>query len=499
MATLALAGASVGEFDGLRKRQNATISPGLRTTHTISSYADSSLGTTTILLGGTLSLGADSTWHSKSWHMHNALLLFVDWVNFVKGGVRLSATDRRMIEILSADDVSEPDNVRSLYSALVAGRIGGRAPDFLLGPYSSALTAIAADVADRNGALLMATAASTTSIFENRNLTFGMSNPADTYLHASVTMLHRLGVKSVSFIFEDAPATKDWCKGAATKAQALNLTVAARIQISQTLNATEISSALETLTTASADAVIGCTQNLDVCVNFVQQAAANSKLKFYTKALLLTACVTDPRFSEQLSSLAWHVMGTSPWSELDSIPDDMAGWSPADFARRYQSAFGQIPPYQSAAAFAGASLLVNAIETVGSLDPKLVASELTRTRIRTVYGDTVFDQNRQILLSFVTLQHSPPGNLSVVTAATALFPMPSWAERECGFVKRCETGGCRSDGTCKITKCEVGTVAFVNSAGQYDCRPCNAGSYSAGGTASACTICSPGRHATLEC
>ena len=418
-------------------------------------------------------------------------------MNFVKGGVRLSATDKRSLEILSVDDSSRPDRVESLYGALVSGRIGGRAPDFLLGPYSSGLTQIAAKVAHANGALLMAPGASATSIFENRTLTFGMLSPADTYLHASVVLLHQLGVKSISFIFEDAAATKDWCKGAATKALGLNLTVAVHIQISQILNTTQISSALANLTATSADAVIGCTQNYDVCASFLKQAAANSKLKFYAKALLFTTCVSDPRFPKELSNLAWHVMGASPWSELDRQPDDMTGWSPSDFARRYQSAFGQIPPYQGVAAFAGASLLVDAIEKVGSLDPKLVANELKKMRLRTVYGNIAFDKNRQNVLPFVTIQHAPPGNLSVVTAATALFPMPSWAERECEFVERCETGGCRSDGTCKTTKCEVGHVAIVDVVGKYDCKPCEAGSYSAGGTASACTMCLPGSSSRL--
>jgi ABC-type branched-subunit amino acid transport system substrate-binding protein len=458
--------------------------------------------------------------------MHNALFLLADWVNFVRGGVRLSATDQRRLEILSVDDASKNENVEAIYKALVAGRVGGRAPDFLLGPYSSGLTEVAAKIANQNGALLMAPGASATSIFKNRTLSFGMLdpadapsfsrcpsvhgfmgfglgmfNPAETYLHASVSLLHQLGVKSIAFLFEDATATKDWCKGAVTKAQALNMTIAVRIQVSQKLNVTQISSALENFTAASPDAVVGCTQNFDVCANFLRQAATNSDLKFYARAMLFTTCVSDPRFPKELSSLAWHVLGASPWSELDPKPDEQTGWSPADFARRYASAFGQTPPYQGVAAFAGGLLLVNAIEKCGSLDPKLVANELKRTRLRTVYGDIAFDQNRQNVLPFVTVQYAPSGNQSVVTAGTVLFPMPSWAARDCEFNKRCEDrGGCRSDGTCKSAVCKGGYFKLRDSDGD-SCRNCSKGYMSPGGTASACTMCPPGapRCASIPC
>jgi ABC-type branched-subunit amino acid transport system substrate-binding protein len=52
--------------------------------------------------------------------------------------------------------------------------------DFVLGPYSSGLTELAARVTNAQGKLLMAPAASATSVFTNRSLAFGMPSPAET-------------------------------------------------------------------------------------------------------------------------------------------------------------------------------------------------------------------------------------------------------------------------------------------------------------------------------
>ncbi len=36
----------------------------------------------------------------------------------------------------------------------------------------------------------------------------------------------------------------------------------------------------------------------------------------------------------ELAATAAYVLGTVPWSEYDTEPDQIMGWSPADFAAR---------------------------------------------------------------------------------------------------------------------------------------------------------------------
>ena len=320
--------------------------------------------------------------------MQNALSMLVEWVNTVRGGIRLStdanATARRLLQIITVDDGSLDANIAPITKGLIDGSllgpIGacgsvGAGVDFVLGPYSSGLTELAAKAADAQGKLLMAAGASTTSVFVNRSLAFGMLPPAATYMHAGIELLYALNVRSIALLFEDASATKDWCKGAAAKAAQLNMTVVDSVQISQKLNRTEIANALARFQAAGTelsfwsvviganpigttlvrhagpDVVVGCTY-FEACAEFLTQA---SVALFTVKATLLTTCVTDARFLTELAAKAAYVLGVSPWSEYDTQPDQLmgSGWSPADFAQKYEARFNQIPPYQAVAAFAG--------------------------------------------------------------------------------------------------------------------------------------------------
>ena len=67
-----------------------------------------------------------------------------------------------------------------LCSGLLDGRGMDRPIDFLIGPYSSALSEACSKVANKRGALLMAPGGATTSIFKGRPLSFGMFNPSQT-------------------------------------------------------------------------------------------------------------------------------------------------------------------------------------------------------------------------------------------------------------------------------------------------------------------------------
>ena len=297
--------------------------------------------------------------------MHNAFAMLVEWVNTKRGGIRLSmdgnSTEKRSLQIITVDDGSLDENIVPITQGLIDGALlapvgacsaaGG--VDFILGPYSSGLTELAAKVTNAQGKLLIAAGASATSVFVNRSLSFGLLPPAATYLHAGIELLHALNIRSIALLFEDAAATKDWCKGASAKAKQLNITVVESVQVSQNLNQTEVTNVLARFQAAGPDAVVGCTY-FDVCAEFLTQANTS---QFSMQAVLFTTCVTDTRFVTRLATNAAYVLGTAPWSDYDAEPDHMMDWSPADFARNYVDRFMEIPPYQAVAAFAGGPLM----------------------------------------------------------------------------------------------------------------------------------------------
>ena len=167
--------------------------------------------------------------------------------------------------------------------------------------------------------------------------------------------------------------------------------------------------------------------------------------------MIFALCVTEPRFAELPKFQTAYVLGATPWSDKDNQTDDV-GWSPAYFAAKYQGVFGKVPPYQAVAAFAAGLLLAKAIEAAGSLEPQRVAAQLVGVRTRTVYGNVSFNANRQNNAPFLTIQMSPTMQQVVVTAKTAIIPMPSWRQRQCEVANPCASG---CNPTLNLTSMEI--------------------------------------------
>jgi branched-chain amino acid transport system substrate-binding protein len=433
-----------------------------------------------------------SKWYSLSRHMQNSLSLLAAWVNIEHGGIRISSSDRRQLRIVTVDDSSNPTNVKAITTALLDGRMLGHPVDFLLGPYSSGLTEAAAQIASKQSALLIAPAAAETSVYVNRSLVLGMQNPSSQYLHAGLELLHARQIRSIALLSEDAAFTIGICQGVIAKAKELDIRVTEHILVSQNLNKSQVSAALKRFHEVKPDAIVGCTY-YDVCAEFLKQSAHNFDYQFYVQAMLFTTCVTDSRFTAELSSTAAFVLGVTPWSEQGREADLLTGWSPMDFANKYRAAFDQTPPYQGVAAFAAGLLLVHAIEECGCLEPHLVAKQLlTNNSTRTPYGDVTFGANRQNTARFTTVQYDGNLNLSVVTAANVLFPMPTWKRRFCELSKRCaESGGCQDDGSCRHQACAPGKFRMAVGT-EWACETCAPGTFSSGGQLEACSACAPG-------
>jgi ABC-type branched-subunit amino acid transport system substrate-binding protein len=347
----------------------------------------------------------------------------------------------------------------------------------------------ASKVADAKRALFLSTGASATSVFKDRPLAFGTFSPSVQFLHTGLEVLQQLGVGSIALLGEDGPAEVLFCQGAVQKATQLGLNVTERVTISANLNKTEIALALRRYGAARPDAIVGCTGYLS-CTEFLKQAAASD---FYAKAMLFVECVSDSRLANDNPLLAPYVLGATPWSEHSTTRDQFAGWSAADFNKRYVDAFKSPPSYHAASTFAGGTLLVNAIEQCGCMEAEAVAKQLKQSHARTVFGDIQFDENRQNVQPFVTVQYDANLTLRVTTAATAIFPIPTWAKRRCEFENRCsDHGGCLDDGTCKSPGCPTGQFPVTEESVQK-CEACRPGFFSATSfSVGPCTACAAG-------
>jgi ABC-type branched-subunit amino acid transport system substrate-binding protein len=323
-----------------------------------------------------------------------------------------------------------------------------------------------------------------------------MLTPSTAYLRSGVELLHAKGVRSVALLVEyDDSTSLQFCDGALATAKELEILVTGSVRVSVKANRAQVADALNELRSSKPDAVVGCT-HFEVCAEFLRQASADPT--FYVQAMIFTLCVTEPRFKELPKSQTVYVLGVTPWSDKDNQTDDLLGWSPAYFAAKYQAAFGQTPPYQAVAAFAGSLLLIKAIEACGSLEPQRVAVQLARAQTRTVFGSTRFNSNRQNVVPFLTIQATlTQQQIVVVTADTAVIPMPSWSQRQCEVTDRCaDMGGCKDDGSCVHVACPIGHMT-VGEGQSRRCEACPPGSFSSSETVEVCTPCAAGTHLSV--
>jgi len=179
------------------------------------------------------------------------------------------------------------------------------------------------------------------------------------------------------------------------------------------------------------------------------------------KAHIYTLVVGTPEFEEALGTDVQYIMGMSSWDRaLPPIPDVATGWTPKDFDVAFEQAAFRRPAYQHTAQSAALSVLVQALERVGAINPDLqdqVRQEITTGYFPTVFGNVSFDVNGQNSVPTLFLQYDKNATLHVLlpeslvsTDFQLVYPMPTWSARDCTVLSECAiTGGfCDRDGTC---------------------------------------------------
>src|SRR5208283_4469343 len=113
-----------------------------------------------------------------------AVALFISETNS-SGGIRLGGESRE-VELHCADDGSNPDRCADIYRTLC----GDRHVDILLGPYSSALTRVAAPIAEQAGMLIVNHGGADDDIFsQHHRLIVGVLSPASDYFNGFVHLI----------------------------------------------------------------------------------------------------------------------------------------------------------------------------------------------------------------------------------------------------------------------------------------------------------------------
>jgi branched-chain amino acid transport system substrate-binding protein len=345
-----------------------------------------------------------------------------------KGGVL-----GRKLELVLDDNGSDPATAVRLYERLITRD----KVDLVLGPYSSPITDVVADVTEKHKMPMVEPAAPTTSIYrKGRKFIFSMLPPAETRLEGLIDLAAKRRLKTVALINVDTLFGRATAQGAIELAKKQGLQVV--LADAYPLGNTDFSTILTKVRAANPD-VLGGTTVFEDAVAITRQLKA---LNVNPRMVGLTVGVDLPKFYEVLGRDAEFVYGATPW-----VPElvELRAGGLIPIARRYPGARefveshkkefpGADLSFHSAAGYGGCQILVEAIRRAGSLDSEKLRNAILKMDHHTVFGAFRVDQDgvqiahKELLFQWqdgkkviVWPEELAPGKLR--------FPTPPWSER----------------------------------------------------------------------
>jgi len=319
----------------------------------------------------------------------------------------------RPIEFVIYDDASDEKTASILYEKLIAED----KVDAVLGPYGSAITDAVADVIEKHRKLLIAPNAATTSIWEKgRRYLIMMVSPAEGMSVGVLDLAARNGLRTLAVINQDALVPNAVAKGATTLAKGKGL----ELVYSETYpNGTaDFSAILNKVKVTKPDVLVLASIRLEDLVAATKQM---KELDFDVRMLSSLPYGLLPDYYQRLEKEAEYIYSGSFWEAGLPNPGNQ------EFVKAYEKEFNRAPAVQSANAYAGCQLFMEAVRRAGSLDSDKLREVLLALKTKTVLGDFAVDERGfQVGHRAITIQWQDGKQVVVwpneVAAGKARFP-----------------------------------------------------------------------------
>jgi branched-chain amino acid transport system substrate-binding protein len=287
----------------------------------------------------------------------------------------------RPVELVYYDDASRSANAE----AGVVKLVEQDKVDFLVGPYSSALTLRASAVAEKLDVPMVASAASADEIWERgfRNI-FGIDTPASNYLEGLSSAIDA-GADSIALLYARTPFAEEVAVGVRKKADANNI----RILLDEGYPPEQLDFTVlvQRLAEVDADIILGISYLEDSIAMVKAIRAAGLK----PGMLVFTVGPTLREFGDRLGADAEGVVGVVQW--LRSVPLPGA----QDFAYRYRKRYGNNPGVHAAIGYSAGQVIEAAVRLAGTTDRDAVREQLRTMYFRSLLGlYNTDDTGRQI-------------------------------------------------------------------------------------------------------
>lgn len=304
-----------------------------------------------------------------------------------KGGVNVGGKKMKL-ELVEYDYQSETNRAVQIVQRLINV---DKVP-FLLSPYGSGDTKATAVVAERYGVPMVAAAAATKSVFDQKfqNL-FGVLFPNDMITEAEVAYYkkHVPSVKRVAVLALNSLFPKAIAGEMVKSATGAGLEVVFNTTYSP--DTSDFSNVLTQIKALNPDWIYatGYTQDLIL----IRRQMADLGLE--VKVLTMTAGPSYPEFKDNVKGLAENVTTNSWWHQNANYTDSYLFGSSLKYNEAFNAKFKRDATYLEAAATAACETLALAIEEAKSTSADAVRKVLHEKTFNTFYGPIQYGKSGQ--------------------------------------------------------------------------------------------------------
>ncbi|HJW11113.1 MAG TPA: amino acid ABC transporter substrate-binding protein [Albitalea sp.] len=321
-----------------------------------------------------LSLALTGEMSAPSNMQKNGYLLWERDIN-ARGGIL-----NRRVEIVIRDDKGDRATAQQIYKDLMQRD----KVDFLIGPYSSGITAAVAGIVDKAGYPMLAPGASADSIWKNGyTYIFGIHHHGSRFSRGFLAMLADAGIGKIAIISTlDDPFAQDMAIGTARWAKEYGLQVVLDQKISK--SDTNLDAAATAARQSGAEALLMSGQ-----VNgTINMRRALKNINWTPRAYFAALGPVLDKYREVLGPDAEGAFTFSAWEPIEELK--LPG--SYEFLQAYRKMYGSEPGYHAALAYASGQVMERAIQKAGRVDSAAVREELVRLDADIIVGRYAVDR-----------------------------------------------------------------------------------------------------------
>ena len=380
-----------------------------------------------ILIGATMSLTGQHATNGR--HSRKGYQLAVNLIN-ENGGLEVGGR-KYDLKVIYYDDESNP----KLAAKFAKRLISKDNVQFMLGPYSTAITEAVADVTEKYRVPMVQANGASLSLFEkDRVYMFAVLSSADQYLTEALNLIAErttvaggdLSSLKVAIAVENDSFSGDLRQGVLNAADKFDMKVVIDEFLPRDFK--DMTFILDKVKEQKPDILVvsGHEGGAMLATRQIKEQKVDVPM------LAMTHC-EGADIHGLLGVYADYTICATQWSSDMPFKGKWFGGA-HEYKKRFEAEYGYGPPYQAAESSAAVLVLADAIQRAGSLDREKVRGALGNTDMETFFGWIRFDETGKNVAKPIILRQLVKGRYLVVAPSghakhEVIYPRPKWSER----------------------------------------------------------------------